>query len=129
MLSTPSKESTITRPTVLDTEVEELRDDTAKKFAASDSAFKELKEAIALMKKHHNEHLSEMKELLSKLDTQISNKSIKTVVLEVTGCHYKRDGEKVCCIIKEVLAQLSPQLAAGSPNMYNNMNVNPVPMK
>eukprot|EP00957_Ditylum_brightwellii_P199506 15207984-Ditylum_brightwellii.AAC.1 len=129
MSSTPSKESSINRPTFLDTEVEELRDDMAKKFAASDYAFKELKEEIVSMKKHHNEQLSKIKELLSELDTQISNKLIKTAILEVVPDVITTEMEKqVPCIVKEVLAQLSPQLAAGSPNMYNNMNVNPVPM-
>eukprot|EP00957_Ditylum_brightwellii_P107047 8167617-Ditylum_brightwellii.AAC.1 len=70
MLLTPSKESLITSPTVLDTEVEDLRDDTAKTLAASDSMLKELKEAIALMKKHHTEQLSEIKELLSDSNTK-----------------------------------------------------------
>eukprot|EP00957_Ditylum_brightwellii_P084387 6417502-Ditylum_brightwellii.AAC.1 len=94
MLTTPSKESSFTRPTVLDTEVEELRDDTAKKFATSDSMFKELKEAIASMKKHHNEQLSEIKELLSGSDTQISNESIKTAGLKVVPDVITKEMEK-----------------------------------
>eukprot|EP00957_Ditylum_brightwellii_P188671 14362465-Ditylum_brightwellii.AAC.1 len=77
----------------------------AKKFAASDSAFRALKDAIALMKKHHNEQLSEIKELLSESDTQISNKSIKTAVSEVVPNVITKEMEKqVPCIVKEVLA-------------------------
>eukprot|EP00957_Ditylum_brightwellii_P097452 7422266-Ditylum_brightwellii.AAC.1 len=122
-MSSTSKGSSITRPIVLDTEVEELRNDTTKKFAASDSALKELKEVIALMKTHHNEQLSKIKELLSEPDTQISNKLIKRAVLEVVPDVITKEMEtQVPCIVKEALAQLSPQLAAGSQNMYNNMN-------
>eukprot|EP00957_Ditylum_brightwellii_P104404 7951608-Ditylum_brightwellii.AAC.1 len=106
MLSTLSKESLITRPTVLDTEVEELRDNMAKTFAASDYAFKKSKEAIALMKKYHNEQLSEIKKLLRESDTQISNKLIKTAVLEVVLDIITKEMEKqVPCIVKEILAQ------------------------
>eukprot|EP00957_Ditylum_brightwellii_P052374 3972266-Ditylum_brightwellii.AAC.1 len=73
-----------------------------KNFAASDSAFKELSEAIALMKQHHNEQLSEIKELLSGSHTQISNKMIKMAVLEVAPDAITKEMEKqVPHIIKE----------------------------
>eukprot|EP00957_Ditylum_brightwellii_P197662 15058890-Ditylum_brightwellii.AAC.1 len=57
-------------PTDLDTEVKELRDNMTKKFVVSNSALKESKEAIALMKQHHNKQLNKIKELLSESDTQ-----------------------------------------------------------
>eukprot|EP00957_Ditylum_brightwellii_P009952 750635-Ditylum_brightwellii.AAC.1 len=81
--SNQSKASSVTRPTVLNTKVKELREDTAKKFAASDVAFKVLKDTITTMNTNHSQQLHEIKEMLSTSDTQISNELTKTAALEV----------------------------------------------
>eukprot|EP00957_Ditylum_brightwellii_P160919 12251453-Ditylum_brightwellii.AAC.1 len=81
-----------------------------KKFAATDNAFKELKAVISSMKKNHNGQLSDIKEMLKASDTQISNKSIKCVVMEVVPDAIKKEIEKqVPCIVKEVITQLYQQ--------------------
>eukprot|EP00957_Ditylum_brightwellii_P003748 284728-Ditylum_brightwellii.AAC.1 len=121
--------STSTRPTVLNTKIEELQEDTTMKFAAMDNAFKELKETTSSMKKNHNDQLSEIKEMLKALDTQISNTSIKSAVIKVVPDVITKEMEKqVPQIVKEGITQLNQQQNHLVQNQMPNFQLGPIQM-